>query len=173
MNRRLLSASVLLLASVGSAAVRPGSAQATALDSLTRIRVQQTGRPHWLTGRLLAADSQALTVEHRGGPYELPLSAVRRVDVSVGFRSSEERVKSGAKRSFLLAAAVGGALLVLGAAVDLTTECADCMLPASAVALGVGVSLTASTTAAGALFGALSSRDRWKRVPLPVRIRRS
>lgn len=173
MFRKLLTTCILLLASVSSAAVQQASAQAVVLDSLTLIRVEQTSRPKWLTGRLLAADSQVLTLRSRDRPHVVPLSAVERVDVSVGYIGPKVRMRSGARRGFVLGAAVSGALLVLGVAADLTTECEDCMLPASVWALGYSVSITASTTAAGAFFGALSSGERWRRVSLPVEVRSS
>ncbi len=164
---------VLLLASISLTAVQPVSAQATALDSLAPIRVEQTGHARWLTGRLVAADSQALTIKYKGNLLEVPSSLMARVDVSVGYVPPKARVRRGAKRGFVIGAAISGVLLGLAVGVDLTAECDDCMLPASAVALGVSLPLTVSTTAAGAFFGALSSGERWRRVSLPLEVRSS
>ena len=166
-----LAACALLLASLSPASAQEGSAVPVVLDSLARVRIELTTRePRWLTGSLLAADAEALTLEKGGRLHVVPVSSVKRLDVSVERLYRRERIRSGAKRGLLIGAVTSGGLLLLAATIDLTTECVDCMLPASAVALGASVPLTASFTATGALLGALSGLDRWMRVPLPVQV---
>lgn len=174
MLRRVFLALGLLLG-----AALPLSAQDVApapveMDSLARVRVVQTTvAPRTLTGRLVFADSQVLTLERRGERILLPLPAVQSLERSVARLSEGEGAWWGAKRGFLGGAAVGAVLVGLGAIGDAQGDCGDCFVTASAAAAFLGVSLTALTTTIGAVWGAVSPPERWERVVPPVRLRGS
>lgn len=170
--RRTLSLLAGLLLAValplaGQSAPFPG----VELDSLARVRLVQTAvAPRVLVGRLLYADSQVVTIERRGKPVLVPLGAVRSLHRSAGRYTAGRSAWRGAKTGFLVGAGISAVFITAGVVSD-RDGCDDCFISATAAAVLLSVPLTALTTVGGAALGALSPRERWVRVDLPVCLR--
>lgn len=161
---------LLLLALRPARAATQEAATPTPVDSLATVLVQVRQWfpiPHRVQGRLVAADTGSLTVRPRGGwdPVVVPLTQVRRMEVSLGRRTRDEGLRRGAVRGF----AAGAALVALLFAADLVDGgCQDCYVTPGAVARALAVPLTVTTTVGGAMGGALFPGERWVRVRPPV-----
>lgn len=172
MTGRLLLAAALLVTGAPPLAAQAAPPAPAEVDSLARVRVTHTAfSPRQLVGPLLHADSAAVVVRHRGDPVGVPLSAVRRIEVSERRLYAGQRLRRGARRGFVVGAVISGALFVLAGAVDLTTECQDCMFPAVTVPIVATPAILLTTTGSGALLDYLSPGDVWRRVEPPVRVR--
>lgn len=170
---RNLSLTLVLLAGCGlPLGAQQGAPPPVEVDSLARVRLRQSATgPRTLTGRLLFADAQVLTVEYREKPVAVPLPAVERLDVSLGKYSREESAWRGTKRGFLGGAAVSALMIVTGLVSDAQGDCGDCFINATAGAVLLSVPLTVTTTVGGALLGAIAPGERWERLTPPVRLR--
>jgi hypothetical protein len=170
---RTLSLTLVLLAGcVFPLAAQQGAPPPVEVDSLARVRLRQSATdPRTLTGRLLFADSQTLTVEHRGRPQAVPLPAVERLEVSIGRYSTGEGAWRGAKAGFFGGAVVSALLIVTGVVSDAQGDCGDCFITATGAAVLLSVPLTTFTTVGGTLIGAVAPGERWAPVTTPVRLR--
>lgn len=138
----------------------------TEVDSLARVRlVQQNAVPRTIIGQLVHADAERITLRHPEGQSIVPISKVRRLDVSLG--SPPIGVRRGALDGFVAGVVIIGTYYVLGS----TTECEDCMLDISEVTVKGAVPITVVLTGVGALTGLLPGKERWRSVPLPVKLR--
>lgn len=165
---------LLLLAAVASAArAQEAPPPPTPVDSAAYVRVQQQlAIPRRVTGALVAADAQSLTVASpEWGAVTVPLAELARLDVSMGRRTRGEGARRGAVRGLVGGLAVGAVLVGFGAVTDAREGCRGCYISATAGAVILAVPLTAVTTVGGALLGAAAPGDRWIRVPTPVTLR--
>lgn len=141
------------------------------VDSLSRVRLaRRTALPRRVSGRLVSIDSQAIAVEHEGGFVVVPLSEVTRLDVSLGPRLPLGAWK-GAQQGFLAGVVFTAFFYALGAVVDARSDCDECYFTMRGLALVGGVPVTLLSAGIGASTADLSRKERWKRVPLPVRVR--
>lgn len=137
----------------------------TAVDSLARVRVvQQSGSPRTTTGQLASADSRRIIIEHAGGRLVVPISEIRRFDVSLGRKIG---VLRGASQGFVAGTLLVGIFYLAGDG----DGCEDCMITPRKLAIAGGVPFTIFMTGFGALTGMLPGWERWQRAPVPVRIR--
>ena len=171
---RTLFLSLLLACAAAAPSLAQAGPAATELDSLTRVRVSQTEvEPRRFAGGLLAADSLSITVDpERGGErLEVPLSSLRRLEVSLGRRTPGEGMRRGAARGLLVGLGASALLIGSAAIADEQEGPSDGFITATAAAVIISIPLTAATTVTGALWGATSPGERWRRVETPVRIR--
>lgn len=137
----------------------------TEVNSLVRVRVvQQDAKPRRITGQLAFADSQRVMIEQTEGLLVVPVSQIRRLDVSLGH--PKIGVARGASHGLLASVIVLEGLYLLG-----DGECEDCWVTPRDVAVAVAVPFTVVMMGVGALSGLLPGWEQWKRVSLPVRIR--
>lgn len=161
---------LLLFALLPTRAAAQESGPPTPVDSLAMVRVevkQWLPIPRRVQGRLVAADNGSITVRPRAGwdPVVVPLTKLRRVEVSVGRRTREDGLRRGALRGFAAGAA---SIAVFFAAGLIDGECEDCYFTMGAAAKALAVPLTVTTTVSGAIGGALFPGERWVRVHPPV-----
>ncbi len=174
MPRAACCLALLLLAAVSSAApAQEAAPPPTPVDSAAYVRVQQRfAVPRRVTGALVAADAQSVTVlSARSGMVTTPLAELAWMDVSMGRLSRGEGARRGARNGLIGGLAVGVVLVGLGAASDAGEGCGDCFLSATTGAVLLSLPLTALTTVGGALLGAAAPGDRWIRVRVPVVLR--
>lgn len=160
---------VLLLA---FAAAAPALAQAGVLvDSASRVRVKQA-EGGTVVGGLVAADSATLTLDPAvggmGSILTIPVSDVRRMDVSLGARTPAQGAWRGLKRGLLTGVVLSAAIITAGVIEDEKDECGDCFINATLAAVIVSVPLTTATSLIGTFIGATSPGERWRRVQPPV-----
>ena len=130
--------------------------------------------PKRIVGTLIAADFNAVTLKRERDDqiFVMPKSQVGRLDIFRGNRTPIEATLTGAKRGFLFGAGATVALALMGGALDLTSDCEECMITGFGAALFFGSQLTVVTTVGGALLGPEVARVRWKRVPAPWQLPR-
>ncbi len=127
-----------------------------------RVRVSRLGTVPPLVSTVLAfkADTLVLDAEDRVAPLEVPLSLVKKVEVSRGQKSN---AVSGALWGGLVGAAFGA---ILGVAAWSGSDSDDFIsFGPEAVAVGAGV-LGGVGAGVGLLIGAATRSDRWEEVPL-------
>jgi hypothetical protein len=127
-----------------------------------RVRVSRLGTvpPVVCTVLALKADTLVLDAEDRVATLEVPLSLVKKVEVSRGQKSN---AGSGALKGGLIGAGIGA---VLGGAAWLGSDSDDFIkIGPEAVAVGAAV-LGGVGAFAGLLIGAATVSDRWEEVPL-------
>jgi hypothetical protein len=127
-----------------------------------RVRVSRLGTvpPVICTVLALKADTLVLDAEDRVETLEVPLSLVKKVEVSRGQKSN---AGSGALKVGLIGASIGA---VLGSAAWLGSDSDDFIeIGPEAVAVGAAV-LGGVGAFAGLLIGAATVSDRWEDVPL-------
>lgn len=169
-NRRVPALLLLLLAILPARAAAQETVQPTPVDSLATVRVQVRQWfpvPHRVQGRLMAADTGSVTVRPRGGadPVVVPLTKLRRMEVSLGRRTRGEGLRRGALEGL----AAGAAFVTVLLATELVSgECEDCYFTPATIAREFGVHLIVTTTVSGAVGGTLWPGERWARVRPPV-----
>lgn len=127
-----------------------------------RVRVSRLGTvpPVVCTVLALKADTLVLDAEDRVATLEVPLSLVKKVEVSRGQTSNAGR---GALKGGLIGAGIGA---VLGSAAWMGSDSDDFIkIGPEAVAVGAGV-LGAVGAFAGLLIGSTTVSDHWEEVPL-------
>lgn len=153
-----------VLASAGSAAAQQRTA-VVPVDSLARVRVTQSEAPSRVRGTFVGADSQTVVVQSGVARYDVPLEAIRKLEVSRGERSVEAGAWRGAQRGFLAGLVTG----VLAGALVMSTIEGDGYVGEEVAGIGITVAGTGLGTLIGTLLGAASPGERWERVPLPQR----
>lgn len=142
------------------------------VDSATTVRIL---RQSWLAnpvqGRLVFADSQVIRLERHGEEVALPVAGVRSVRVSLGERSTAGGAWKGARDGLLLGAVASVALFGVSTVVDAADDCHDCYINMKIIAAILSVPTMAATTVIGAVAGAVKPGERWREVPLPMRVR--
>lgn len=138
------------------------------VDSLARVRLVRAGTvSETLVGQIVRADPEQITLRYWDGESIVPTSDIRRVDVSLG--SPPIGVRRGALQGFAAGVVIVGVSALLGSA----SECEDCMFDITEAAVKGAVPITVVLTGAGALTGLLPGKERWRSVPLPLKIRSS
>ena len=134
-------------------------AQHAGLPTGARVRVIVAPRVDWATGTVLAADSARviLWAVERQVADTVRLASIQAIEVSRG-RPRRDRGLVGA----LIGGVVGGvAGAVVGKYTNQGYDTEDLVAAAGAVAGFAGGALLGGTV------GALTARERWKRVPVP------
>lgn len=148
-------------------ALPAASASAQRPDSLpVGIDVRVTPRfaaDRPLTGELLEADSVGLVVgRYRRSPMQLAYSDIASVDVARGRTRIPGGAARGAKRGFLIGAAIGIVATSAAFVYDQRTS-SEAFIPGTVIIGAYSVGLIAVTTATGAILGN-RQRTNWERV---------
>lgn len=146
-------------------AQRPDAAPAAAVVSLLPVapgtRVRLSGGELRVTGVLVAWRDDTLLIHldrtHEAQPVPLPLTAIRRLEVSRGQRTLGDRALRAAVPGLFLGAVAGG---FAGHAITDRGDCQDCELRGVGVLIGVPVGAGAGALLGG-LVGALRGSERW------------
>jgi hypothetical protein len=136
----------------------------TAQTVTSRVRVTAGKR---ITGRLVAVDSEALTVvpDGSGNPMRIPLSSVSAAEVSEGKRSRTVADLAGVGIGFgagLLTAVIAGHIATSNCRSD--PSCHDILPGLGAAVIGFPV----GGVATGMLAAHLIGREHWRSVPVTL-----
>ena len=91
----------------------------------------------------------------------LPLSELKRVDVSRGARSTDEAFARGATTGALVG--TGISLIAIALAVRADRDCSDCTIPGTVFVVPLSAAFTGVTTLVGGMIG-VAGREEWRRV---------
>jgi hypothetical protein len=168
--KRAVAVLALTLSIASHAAAQAPARPATALDSLSKVRVTQDFlKPRTLVGLLQQADTADLVVQRGDARFTIPFVYVRHVELAAARRSTGAGALRGAIYGFLGGATATGLFVLASRAGG--SDCADCIFNPSTGVMVLGLPLTGVSTITGAAVGATRPGDYWVRVSMPISIR--
>ena len=100
--------------------------------------------------------------------FYVPAEDVIRMEARRGRMTWEQGARRGFRRGALTGLAISSALLVVGIVGDSQSDCDDCMITGTALALGVLPVITAVSAVTGGLIGSARPPERWTSVRLQM-----